>query len=140
MHALAALRAKLDIPLCVAETGKDAHFDVANNVLLSTGSIIHAGWQRKGGITGLLKIAHACEAFGIKTQLHRGEIPNLHVALAIRNCSYVEQIVPEDSFHFCLRTPPIVPDPRGYVRPPPGPGLGYDIDWESVAKHTIRVV
>jgi L-alanine-DL-glutamate epimerase-like enolase superfamily enzyme len=140
MHALSQLRAKLDIPLCVNETGRDNVFDVANNILLNTGSIMHAGWQRKSGITGLLKIAHVCEAFGLKCQLHRGEIPNLHVALAISNCSYFESIVPEDSFHFCLKTPPIVPDADGCVTPPPGPGLGYDIDWAEVEARTVRVV
>ncbi len=139
-RALAELSRRLEIPLCVAETGRDTLYDVASNITFKTGSFIHAGWQRKVGITALLKIAHLCEAHGMRCQLHRGEIPNLHVALAISNCRYVEQIVPEDSFHFCLKTPPIVPDADGYVRPPAGPGLGYDIDWEEVERHTVRVV
>lgn len=140
MRALSELHQRLEIPLCIAETGRDTYFDVANNILLRTGSFVHAGWQRKNGITALLKVAHVCEAFGMRCQLHRGEIPNLHVGLAIPNCRYVEQIVPEDSFHFCLKTPPIVPDADGYVRPPPGPGLGYAIDWDEVAQYTVRKV
>lgn len=140
MHSLSQLRSKLDIPLCVNETGRDNVFDIANNVLLNTGSIMHSGWQRKSGITGLLKIAHTCEAFGLKTQLHRGEIPNLHVALAIPNCDWFESIVPEDSFHFCLRTPPITPDKDGFVCPPAGAGLGYDIDWDEVERAATRKV
>lgn len=140
MRALRELHRRLSIPLCVAETGRDTYFDVANNILVGTGSLIHAGWQRKIGITPLLKIAHVCEAFSMRCQLHRGEVPNLHVGLAISNCTYVEQIVPETAFHFCLKTPPIVPDADGYVTPPPGPGLGYDIDWAEVERCTVRTV
>jgi L-alanine-DL-glutamate epimerase-like enolase superfamily enzyme len=140
VRVLTELHERLDVPLCVAEISYDGPWDVANHIRARTGSIIHAGWPRKGGVTGLMKVAHLCEANGMRMQMHRGEIPGLHVALAIANCTYVEQIVPEDSFHFCLRTPPIVPDVDGFVAPPSGPGLGYDIDWADVEKHTLRAV
>jgi len=136
MRVLSELHQRLNVPLCVAEISMDGLWDVANHIRARTGSIIHAGWARKGGITGLMKIAHLCEANGMRMQIHRGEIPSLHVGLAIANCTYVEQIVPEDSFHFCLKTPPVTPDSDGYVRPPEGPGLGYDIDWDEVALRT----
>jgi L-alanine-DL-glutamate epimerase-like enolase superfamily enzyme len=140
MRVLSELHRRLDVPLCVAEISMDGLWDVANHIRARTGSLVQAGWARKGGVTGLMKIAHLCEANGMRMQIHRGEIPSLHVGLAIANCSYVEQIVPEDSFHFCLRTPPIVPDSDGYVHPPEGPGLGYDIDWDEVARRTERTV
>ncbi len=76
----------------------------------------------------------------MRCQRHRGEILNLHVGLAISDCTCVEQIVSETAFHFCLKTPPIVPDADSYVTLPAGPGLGYDIERAKVEGYTVRIV
>ena len=86
--------------------------------------MIHSTWYRKGGITGLLKIAHTCEAFGMMVQLHHGEIPMIHTGCAIKNSKYVEILVPEAGAHLCLTSPPIVPDREGLRPAARGAGSG----------------
>lgn len=137
---LQELHRRLEIHLCVAETGWDSLYDVANHIAQKTGRMIHSTWYRKGGITGLLKIAHTCEAFGMMVQLHHGEIPMIHTGCAIKNSKYVEILVPEAGAHLCLTYPPIVPDEEGCVRPPEGPGLGYDLDWDEIEACTVAEV
>ena len=124
----------------MAETSWDSLFDVANHIAQKTGRMIHSTWYRKGGITGLLKIAHTCEAFGMMVQLHHGEIPMIHAGCAIKNSRYVEILVPEEGAHLCLTYPPIVPDQEGYVRPPEGLGLGYDLNWDEIEACTVEEV
>ncbi|MCD6504353.1 hypothetical protein J7K52_03160 [Candidatus Bathyarchaeota archaeon] len=138
IHGLKTLRSKLNIPLLVAETTWGSLFDAANHIIQGTGDIIHSDCTLKAGITGLLKTAHLCEAFGIKCQVHGPGLPNLHVICAINNCEYYESIYPEDAFHFGLKNPPIVPDKEGYVHVPEKPGLGQEIDWSWVEEHTIE--
>lgn len=134
------LRKRTSIPICVAETTWGTFFDVANQIMAGTVDIIHSDWFLKAGLTGLMKTAHLCEAFGIKVQVHGGGFPNLQASLAIKNTEYHEQIVPEDTFHFLLKNPPITPDQDGFVTVPELPGLGLDIDWEQVKKYTVREV
>ncbi|MBT4978110.1 MAG: mandelate racemase [Gemmatimonadetes bacterium] len=140
MTSLQELHRRLEINLCVAETSWDSLFDVANHIAQKTGRMMHATWYRKGGITGLLKIAHTCEAFGMMVQLHHGEIPMIHAGCAIKNNKYVEILVPEEGAHLCLATPPIVPDEEGCVRPPEGPGLGYELNWDEIEACTVGEV
>ena len=137
---LQELHRRLEIHLCVAETSWDSLFDVANHIAQKTGRMIHSTWYRKGGITGLRKIAHTCEAFGMMVQLHHGEIPMIHAGCAIKNSRYVEILVPEEGAHLCLTYPPIVPDQEGYVRPPEGLGLGYDLNWDEIEACTVEEV
>ena len=140
LYGLRELNRRLDIPLTVAEQASEGVYDIANHILFETGSIIHAGWPNKGGITSLLKIANTAQTFGLACQVLHSEIPGIHAALCIKSCEYVENIVPENVFHLCVKTPPILPDRDGYIRPPSGSGLGLDIDWEVIERHTVREI
>ncbi len=140
LYGLRELNRQLEIPLTVAEQASQSVYDIPNHILFETGSIIHAGWPNKGGITSLLKIANTAESFGLACQILHSEIPGIHAALCIKSCEYVENIVPEEVFHLCVKTPPIVPDQDGYVEPPEGPGLGLDIDWDVIERHTVREI
>ena len=49
----------------------------------------------KGGITGMMKIAHLAEAYGMNCEIHDGynamnNVANLNVAMAIDNCDWFE--------------------------------------------------
>lgn len=140
IHGLRLLHKKLDIPLVVAETTWGSLFDAANHIAQETGNIIHSDGILKAGITGLVKTAHLCEAFGIKCQVHGPGLANLHVACAISNCEYYESIYPEDAFHVGLKEQPITPDNEGYVHVPEKPGLSQEIDWSWVEEHTIEEI
>jgi L-alanine-DL-glutamate epimerase-like enolase superfamily enzyme len=97
----------------------------------------------KGGITGMMKIAHLAEAFHMNCELHDAysalnNVATLHIAMAIGNCEYYEVIVihpPEqyDTAHASYGlTETIKIDAAGNVAAPTAPGLGYDIDWELI--------
>ncbi len=97
----------------------------------------------KGGITGMMKIAHLAEAHGMNCELHdaynaMNNVATLHVAMAIGNCEWFEVItfnaagVHElEHLSYGLATP-IEIDADGYVHAPTRPGLGFDVDWELI--------
>ncbi|MEM6629417.1 MAG: enolase C-terminal domain-like protein [Bacteroidota bacterium] len=140
LHGLKQLNRKLEIPLCTAEQASDINFGVANHILHETSSMVHASWAMKAGITGLMKIAHTAESFGLSCQVLHSEIPGIHTSLCIKSCTYFESIVPEEAFHLCVKNPLIVPDSEGYIHPPEGPGLGLDIDWDVIDNHTVQEI
>ena len=62
---------------------------------------------------------------------------NLHLMLGCGLSSYYEQPVPYEPYeygmHEVIRT-----GQDGYVNAPPGPGLGYGIDWDAMKAATIH--
>jgi L-alanine-DL-glutamate epimerase-like enolase superfamily enzyme len=64
---------------------------------------------------------------------------NLHVSCAIRNCEYFEILIPQEPFSFGVRNP-IRIDPDGLVHVSEAPGLGADLDWDSLDNHTVAEV
>jgi len=97
-----------------------------------------------GGITGMLKVAHLAEAFGMKCEPHSWGHPwqqaaHLHVMLAIRNCDFFEMPVPEGIFD--IGTKDVIRiDKQGYVHAPKKPGLGIDVNWDEVEKQMIEII
>jgi len=96
-----------------------------------------------GGITGVMKIAHAAEGFGIDCELHGASGPHRHIMCSVRNMNYLETGL----FHPAAEParPPMVKSgypaqlesigKDGCVEPPSGPGLGIEYDWEYITKH-----
>ena len=87
-----------------------------------------------------MKTAHLCESFGIKVELHHGasplmDIANLHCALAMKNCDFLEVLVPETRYQYGLNRYMHV-DAQGNVHAPTGIGLGVEIDWNFIENHT----
>jgi L-alanine-DL-glutamate epimerase-like enolase superfamily enzyme len=96
------------------------------------------------GITGVMKLAHACEALGIDIEFHGPGPAQRQCMAAIRNTNYYEMglVHPKapasgtthlyrDGYGDALDTI----DRHGHVAVPQGPGLGVEIDWDWVAKH-----
>ena len=140
LYGLKELNNKLNIPLAVAETTIDSHFDAANHIINQTADIILTDWRIKSGLTSVLKTAHLCESFGITCQIHGFGLANLHSALSIINTEYYEALVPVEINHFLQINPPISVDKDGYVYPPDRPGIGEEIDWKQVKKYTLKEV
>ena len=141
MTVLARLAQELDIPLAVAEATHGGPWDAHAQIQAGAADIILTGPldAYKGGLTGVLKTAHICEAYGMMCAVHGGAIPHLHAACAIYNTKYFERLVPETYY-----SPPGIVDAsteidsEGYAQPWDKPGLGIEVDWEWVKKHTVR--
>ena len=90
-----------------------------------------------GGVTPALKLAHLCEAFGVRTAWHGpgdvspvGMAANVHMDLACHNFGIQEWATRPEVEYEMFPGLPRVRD--GYVHPNDGPGWGIDFD-ESVA-------
>ncbi len=101
------------------------------------------------GITGVMKLAHACEALGIDIEFHGPGPAQRQCMAAIRNTNYYEMglvhpnaqasnDIPlyKDGYRDALDAI----DEKGHVPVPQGPGLGVEIDWDWVAARRTGVV
>ena len=142
MTVLARLAAELDIPLAVAEATHGGPWDALAHIEAGAADIILTGPldHFKGGFTGVLKTAHICEGYGIMCAMHGHSITSLHAACALYNSKYFERLVPATYY-----APPGIRDAateidsEGYARPWDKPGLGIEVDWDWVEKHTVKV-
>jgi L-alanine-DL-glutamate epimerase-like enolase superfamily enzyme len=98
------------------------------------------------GITGVMKLAHAAEGFGLDVEIHAPGPPHRACMAAIRNTNYYElglvhpkvpapRSVYADGYSDALDAV----DERGHVPVPQGPGLGVTIDWDFVHHHQTDV-
>lgn len=140
IQGYAELSRDLDIPVIGAEAIGGSAYSAAAFLRQNALDMVEIDVYWKGGITGALKIAHLCEAMGLKVASHHGgsslmNLANLHVLCGIQNADSIEVLVPEEKYGYGLKSP-IRVDPDGFVSVPPGPGLGAEIDWDYVKSHT----
>jgi L-alanine-DL-glutamate epimerase-like enolase superfamily enzyme len=101
------------------------------------------------GITGVMKVAHACEALGLDIEFHGPGPAQRQCMAAVRNTNYYEMglVHPKapashdvhlykDGYRDTLDAI----DSRGHVPIPHKPGLGAEIDWDWVAKNRTGMV
>ena len=139
IHGLEQLSRTLDIAICAGEWNSD-FFSKINYLRSGAADIIRADVSWTGGITGSLKSAHIAEGFGVNCEMHMTvlslmDVANLHVALAIKNCRYLELPFP-DGATFGIKKPLEI-DNEGYVQAPSDPGLGVEIDWNVINRNTV---
>ena len=101
------------------------------------------------GITGVMKLAHACEALGIDIEFHGPGPAQRQCMAAVRNTNYYEMglIHPKAPasgnphlYGGGYRDTLDAVDDKGHVAVPQGPGLGVAINWDWVEKHRTGVV
>ena len=97
----------------------------------------------KAGVTGLRKAMAAAELFGYNLEIHGLgtallDVANLHVALSVENCEFVEAHHPV--FEQGMVGSPLAIDLDGCRVLPNAPGLGIEIDWNWVDDHTVEVI
>lgn len=101
------------------------------------------------GITGVMKLAHACEALGVDIEFHGPGPAQRQCMAAVRNSNYYEMglVHPKTGAShdvhlykdgYCDTLDAI--DARGHVPIPQKPGLGAEIDWDWVAKNRTGMV
>ena len=137
------LAKELSIPVVGPETAEGKLQTRAEWIVRGASDISRGGVWDVGGITPLMKIAHLCEAFGVRMEVHGGGVGNLHVLCAM---SIPGEYYERGLLHPFLeydRPPPwlrelVDPlDDQGYVHVSQRPGLGLDIDFDYIREHTL---
>lgn len=136
-----ALCRDLDVPIAALQTLPAQLPLITEYLRQGAVDIVLADTSWKSGVTGLRKIAALCEGFGIPCEIHSGfnalcSVANLHVACSVRNCEFFETMIPADLFDFGLHEPLRI-DGDGYVHVPQKSGLGVEIDWVLLERHTL---
>ncbi len=125
----------LDLPVLAAETSDGCHYNVADFILHGAADMVRTSVHYKGGITGAMRVAHLADAFQMTAEVHGGGPANLQIALAIRNNSYYESLIPCN---------PIVVEPGiahdGTIGAPELPGVGFDVDVRDLEQRAIARV
>lgn len=140
------LRESLRTPFLQGEhiRGLQAHMD---NVLAGGTDFMRADAGLDGGVTGVLKIAHAAESLGIDVELHATSAVHRHLMSSLRNSNFYELGLVAPSLN--VVTAPFFSDyserldeidEDGTVGVPEGPGLGTTLDREWIAAHQVDVV
>jgi len=144
IEGYARLTASLDIPIVGTEWahgGLWGVYTVPQYLLRRAVDIVRSDVSWKGGITGLLKTFHLCEAFNVNCEVHTAmlslmDVANLHVICAKKNCEYLEYAGPFEGIGFGLKEPLAI-DSDGYVHVPQGPGLGIELDWDALEQQVV---
>ncbi len=142
------LRQMITTPILLGEhvRGFELHID---QVIAEGTDYLRADADYDGGITGVMKLAHAAEGFGLDCEIHAPGPAHRHCMAAIRNTNYYELGLvhpkldkrPRDSVYADGYSDALdAVDSRGHVPVPQGPGLGVTIDWDWVRAHEIGKV
>lgn len=135
------LRQLIRTPLLQGEHVRslEPHVDL---IVADATDFVRADPDMDAGITGVMKIAHAAEGFGLDVELHAPGPAQRHCMAAIRNTNYYELglLSPKTE---ATHAPVYANysdtyesiDRDGCVPVPQGPGLGVEIDWDYVRAH-----
>jgi L-alanine-DL-glutamate epimerase-like enolase superfamily enzyme len=135
VEGYAALRRATDIPIAAGEMVRTEH-EARDLVLRGGVGVLQCDVVLAGGIEGCRRLSAFADAHGASWSPHtwshgHGLLANLHLALAVSSCEFLE--VPYDPpgwtperRDFPLRRP--VEVTAGTLTPPEGPGLGGELD------------
>jgi L-alanine-DL-glutamate epimerase-like enolase superfamily enzyme len=142
MSSYVWLAGQLRVPLLGPESLSGKHYARAEWVKSGASDILRAGVTGCGGLSPSLKVAHLAEAFGLHCEIHGNGAANLALCGAIRNSRWYERGLLHPFLDYDERPPylnaQVDPmDAEGYVTLPAGPGLGEDIDFDYIARHTV---
>ncbi len=138
--AVAELSRRLRTPLCMSDAPGFLFREAAHYIRLRASRLVR-GTARKLGITGLKKLCSLAEGFGQNCEIGTAgnsllNAANLHVECSVANCDYHEWWMPAAAQQFGV-VDDIVPDERGILSVPSGPGLGLQLDRDWLADHTV---
>jgi L-alanine-DL-glutamate epimerase-like enolase superfamily enzyme len=143
MSSYVWLAQQLDLPICGPETAEGKMYVRAEWIKYDAADIVRGGVGDLGGITPLVKVAHLAEAFGMRMEVHGGGPGNLHVlcAMGIPGQYYergllhpfIDYETPMPWLHQI--TDPM--DDEGYVHVSDAPGLGWEIDFDYIARNLV---
>ena len=127
---------EFETPMLGLEKVRTGHYGAVHHLAHEAVDLVRASAYLDGGITGVLKTAHAVDGFGLDVELLLGGPAHMHLMSAIRNTNYFEHGLLHPKSEWVLNQGyegnPESIDDDGTIRVPDGPGLGVDIDWEFV--------
>jgi L-alanine-DL-glutamate epimerase-like enolase superfamily enzyme len=143
IHGYVRLQRSLSIPLLATEITRGGLYALPQWITTGATDFLRGDVVIKGGITGLIKIAHLAEAFNMNCEIHDGynalgNVANLHVMMAMTNCDWFEVITFNRSGYHELDhlsyglCEPISIDAAGHVHVPSGAGLGIEVNWSLI--------
>lgn len=135
------LSAELAIPILAPEIAAGSLYTRAEWVRRGAADMSRIDVLR-GGVTGCLKTAAVCEAFGVRLEIHMAGFGNLQVlgATSEDTCRYYERGLLAPGIDYETPEPYLQElcdplDADGCVRVPMQPGMGYRIDWDYIREH-----
>jgi L-alanine-DL-glutamate epimerase-like enolase superfamily enzyme len=145
IEGYAELSRALDIPVAGVEWAHGGLWGVYTTpqyLVRRAVDIVRSDVSWKGGITGLLKTFHLCEAFNVNCEVHTAmmslmDVANLHVICSRKNCDFFEYAGSmTEGIGFGIKEP-IRIGSDGHVGPTQKPGLGVEVDWDTLESHII---
>ena len=147
LYGYKELKRHLHIPILATEMTLGGLYTLPQWIVERGTDFVRGDVALKGGITGMMKIAHLAEAFHMNCEVHfaynaLNNVANLHVIMATLNCDWFEVLSfnragDHDLEHLSYGlAQPIEIDAAGLVHAPTEPGLGFDIDWELIKSAT----
>lgn len=144
------LRQMIRTPILLGEhvRGLELHVD---QIVADGTDYVRADADYDMGITGVMKLAHAAEGFGLDCEIHAPGPAHRHCMASIRNTNYYELGLVAPGLDRRSAHMPVYADGysddlesvdrNGCVAVPTGPGLGVTINWDWIgANETGRVV
>ena len=138
------LTQNLTIPILGPESAEGQLYTRAEWIRQGASDLSRAGVMDVGGITPVMKIAHLCESFGVRLELHSPGAGNLQclAAMSIPG-EYYERGLLHPFLNYEEQSPWLntIDDPldrEGYVHVSPRPGLGQDINWDYIREHEVN--
>ncbi|MFE1644426.1 enolase C-terminal domain-like protein [Microbacterium sp. P01] len=117
-----------------------------DNILAGGTDFMRADAGLDGGVTGVMKTAHAAEALGVDVELHATSAVHRHLMASIRNSNFYElglvapslnEVSPPFFESYADRLDEI--DSDGTVGVPDGPGLGTPLDRDWIIAHQTDI-
>jgi len=138
------LSRELEIPVLSPEIAAGSIYTRADWILRGASDMSRMDVLR-GGMTGMLKLAGICEAFGQRCEVHMSGFGNLQVLGATSEdvCEYYERGLEAPGLDYDALPPyleaPCDPlDQDGYVTLPQEPGLGYRLNWDYIQSNRLE--
>jgi L-alanine-DL-glutamate epimerase-like enolase superfamily enzyme len=139
----------LDVPIANGEVRVRGLRDYAELVRHGAIDIVRVAADVQGGLTTLRKAGALAEAASRRLEPRcygttLVQAAHLHWALSVANCRFFEVPDPKGYLDFGMANT-IEPGPDGFVAAPrgpsgkPTPGLGVEIDWDTVDNATVLV-
>jgi L-alanine-DL-glutamate epimerase-like enolase superfamily enzyme len=151
IYGYAKLKRHLSIPILATEITLGGLWALPPWIEARATDALRGDVVIKGGITGMMKIAHLAEAYRMNCEVHTAynalnNVATLHVIMAIPNCDWFEVLAFNPAGVYGLEhlsyglARPIEIDSEGYVHAPTEPGLGFGVDWELIESAPLGVV
>jgi L-alanine-DL-glutamate epimerase-like enolase superfamily enzyme len=151
LYGYAKLKRHLRIPIVATELTPGGLYSLPPWIEARATDALRGDVVIKGGITGMMKIAHLAEAYRLPCEVHTAynalnNVATLHVLMAIPNADWFEVLAFNPAGRYGLEhlsyglARPIEVDGEGFVRAPDEPGLGFGVDWELIDSARLGVV